>query len=419
MKKILLICYSFPPNPGIGGRRWAKFTKYLAQQGYEVHVVTNKFSAKKKSEWTSDVQHPNIHVHYANVFYPKVYADGPSNLVGKFMYRFWLSFFKLVSKGSLYDRAFFWKKVISRYVTELIKNQQIKNVVVTAPPFRLLYYSAFLKEKHPGLNLILDFRDPWTDNSSFLGFADLSKKRMSFEKEMEAFSISKADMIVSANDYLTKLFQKRYSKQQGKFLTISNGYDPDESTNAVSEHIQKNNTIRFILTGTLYSDLEYIFMPFITYLGRLAKEKPHLYARLRFDFYGNVDENLKRTVKNRDLKNICFHGFKDISTVRRELLNADYAMLFTAPNHASNFNTKFYEYIAAKKPIIHFSNDGEISEFLIENGIGIGVTPTQIEATLNRLFEQIENNNYHYNNSFDSQKFSVKNLLADYVKLFV
>ena len=38
-KKILLICWDFPPNNGIGGRRWAKLIKYLAKSDVECHVM--------------------------------------------------------------------------------------------------------------------------------------------------------------------------------------------------------------------------------------------------------------------------------------------------------------------------------------------------------------------------------------------
>jgi hypothetical protein len=41
-KTILIICYGFPPFPGIGGRRWAKFSKYLSSYGFNINVIASK-----------------------------------------------------------------------------------------------------------------------------------------------------------------------------------------------------------------------------------------------------------------------------------------------------------------------------------------------------------------------------------------
>ena len=41
LKHVLLISYSYPPYPGIGGRRWAKFSKYLSRLGFVIHVIDN------------------------------------------------------------------------------------------------------------------------------------------------------------------------------------------------------------------------------------------------------------------------------------------------------------------------------------------------------------------------------------------
>ena len=68
---ILIICHSFPPNSGIGGRRWAKFAKELAHRGYTVHVIRNSTTARvRTSLWTNDVKNPNIIAHPLPDRYP-------------------------------------------------------------------------------------------------------------------------------------------------------------------------------------------------------------------------------------------------------------------------------------------------------------------------------------------------------------
>jgi hypothetical protein len=38
-KHIILVNYDFPPNKGIGGRRWGKLAKEFAEQNCIVHVI--------------------------------------------------------------------------------------------------------------------------------------------------------------------------------------------------------------------------------------------------------------------------------------------------------------------------------------------------------------------------------------------
>jgi hypothetical protein len=54
-KNILIIC-TFPPAPSIGGRRWAKFSKYLTRAGINVSVFAAKSNKGDKSLWTKDVE---------------------------------------------------------------------------------------------------------------------------------------------------------------------------------------------------------------------------------------------------------------------------------------------------------------------------------------------------------------------------
>ena len=285
MKDILVICYSFPPNVGVGGRRWAKFAKCLAKNNHKIHVISNLNKSSKISEWINDVNNVNIINYSQNVFYPEVFITNPSTIFQKIAYRFWLLFFKIFSKGTFYDRSFFWSKIIQKNAKEIIVKNNIKNVIVTGPPFRLLYFTAKLKEELTDLNLIVDFRDPWTDNTSFLGFDSLSKQRIEFEKKMEAFVIKNANHIISANDYLTEIFRRKYPNDIAKFTTIINGYDKDELyLNDITKESSNTNEINFVLAGTLYSDLEYVVKPFLNYLKNLETTNASFPKKLNFHF---------------------------------------------------------------------------------------------------------------------------------------
>jgi len=86
-KKVAIVCYSFPPFPGVGGRRWAKFAKFLAMDGYEVYAIGAKNIFTEKSEWTKDVDHPGIHYISLPLMYPKVLIKGVKTITDRIIYR--------------------------------------------------------------------------------------------------------------------------------------------------------------------------------------------------------------------------------------------------------------------------------------------------------------------------------------------
>ena len=76
-KKVLIVCYSFPPYPGIGGRRWAKFSKYIKLLGTEVFVISSKNPFNEKSNWTTDIE--GINVTRLPLIYPKALISFPKS----------------------------------------------------------------------------------------------------------------------------------------------------------------------------------------------------------------------------------------------------------------------------------------------------------------------------------------------------
>ena len=68
-KKTLLLCWDFPPNDGIGGRRWAKMAKWLLKSGHEIHVIKSKSKVgNQNSVWLSDVKSDQIHIYEVNTY---------------------------------------------------------------------------------------------------------------------------------------------------------------------------------------------------------------------------------------------------------------------------------------------------------------------------------------------------------------
>lgn len=415
-KEILLICYSFPPHPGIGGRRWAKFAKYLAKDGYTIYVLSAKSFGRESSEWASDVKSPNIKIFQSDTKVPRVFDKPVVSFWNKVTFRWWKYYSKLASKGRIFDKSFFWKRDLLDKAEELIRINAIKNVVCTVPPYRLAYYTAILKDKNPHIRYILDYRDPWTDNRTFHEFSDLNKRRKEYEQKMEYYSIAKADVIISSTEQMT-IWAKQKAIQPEKCITISNGYDfEDVLKDAAAVH---NEKYTILFAGNLYDAVDYVYLPFVEYIKRKEQAAPDFKKKFCFKFYGNIPFKYIKAATDAGISSFEFYGFVPLSQLKEKYLEADAFMMFTAFDHAFAFNTKFYEYVSYRKPILHFSNDGEVSNFIESNQIGVGVSPNSLSQKLSDIFYRMEQRNFIFNPAFDSSAFDIANITAKLKEVFV
>jgi glycosyltransferase involved in cell wall biosynthesis len=416
-RTLLIISYTFPPHPGIGGRRWAKFAKYLALNGYKVHVICAENITNANSLWTNDVLHENIITHTLPVKYPKGLIKTGNDFLSKVKFRFWKIILTFFSAGTVFERTLFWKKQLLKRSIEIIDKNNIKNVVITIPPYRLAYYGVSLKKIRPEINLIADYRDPWTNNLSFHGFKDLSQKRLAFEKKMELEVLNSYDKIVTVAENTTNYLKGQLNKAGGKFYTIPNGFDPNDIKGFPIEKNSKK--ITFIHTGTVYSNLEYIIKPLLSFLVKLKQENNSLYEKLSFEFYGNYGFDLKKEVEENKLTCFSINTPVSLPEAFKKIINSDYCLLFAAPDHGFAFNTKFCEYVGNRKPIILFSNIGDASQFIEVNKIGKCIYPNSLDKDMMTLFNAIETGSFVFNTTFNVHDFSVEKLTDQYQKLFV
>ncbi|MFM7235025.1 MAG: hypothetical protein ACKOZM_10590, partial [Flavobacteriales bacterium] len=155
----LLINYDFPPNPGIGGRRWAKLAKALALEGHHIFVIKAEHPGGiNTSPWTSDTKHPNIHIYDAERVYPKSLSHPEKTLVARAQYKFHHWLLKLKQEGTIYDQSIGWEKNLIPIANQIISANAIDVIIATGAPWNLLVYAAKLKEQFPKCKLLTDYR---------------------------------------------------------------------------------------------------------------------------------------------------------------------------------------------------------------------------------------------------------------------
>lgn len=406
-KRILIVCFRFPPFPGIGGRRWAKFAKKLHQDGHIVEVIAAQNPFSRVSEWEKDIK--GIKVHYLPLLYPSVLLNPPKTVFEKIKYRIALSFIKLITKGNPFDTAVFWKSQLHKKVKELVKEKKIENVIVSVAPFMLGYYSVQLKKDFPNLNVIVDFRDLWTADTANSSFSGLSSARKDFERTAEKVTLKKADTVITVAEKMVKDFKE--ISDHPNYIVIPNGYDEDELI-VNKDHIKKpGDKLNLVFTGTLYPNLENIFFPFIDGLTDLQKTDKMIYDRLNIELVGNIPQQYISYVKEKRISIIKFIPHLSLNKVHEKISSSDACMLFLNDVYSFSLSTKFCEYIAQKKKIIVVSNKGETANYILQNKLGYWIDPAKATQTLKEVFSDFERGELStWNSPYDVSSFSIHHL---------
>lgn len=346
-KRILIVSYTFPPYHGVGGRRWAKFAKYLKKAGHHIQVISAISGTQKNSPWTNDVN--EIPVTFIPSGYPEILSHSPNSIWQKVKYRFWLFVVKNVTKGNYYDRAIFMQKRIQKAVSSELQ-RGYDHIYVTCAPFHLAFHLVLVMEQFPKVKWSVDFRDPWTTNETSYGFPLLSRKRKRFEKLAERLVVRSFDEVISVAEPMTEYFQTLDPKYPEKFKTILNGFDPEDFPESPKRR-KDPNQIKLIFAGSLYSKAKQAYDVFVKAINHIKKTDPPLYQKLHISFIGTEPRKLS-ALKHPNLEVLPYMPFE---AIRKKLVEADFGLLFLTPDLDWSFSSKFTDYVGARLPIIVFS----------------------------------------------------------------
>jgi glycosyltransferase involved in cell wall biosynthesis len=406
-RNILLINYGFPPFPGIGGRRWALFAKNLEKSGYHVFVIGASNPFNYNSSWNIGIR--QLSGYYPlNINYPKSLITFPPGLYGKIKYKIGLSLVKFKHRGNPYDRTVFWRSQLQDKIKEIVKQKDIKTIIVSAAPFSLLTHVNELIPDYPKVKFIADIRDPWTTNVNAYGYSGLSKSRFDYELNMEKKCMSNYNLILTVNSTLTSYFQQLYPMHN--CVTLPNGFEEDffhTGTNLIKLESEKVN---IVFTGSFYDNAFYLFRNLIDTISQLKNN-----SRVKFYFIGSNFESLVKYVSNSNVKDL-FYFDKVASSAEVDLVlqQATYSMLFLTDDINYSLSTKFCEYIKHRKPILLFSKEGFTSNYIIDNDLGWHVTDDNINQVLDQIISGPEK---VFPNNFDVNQFSVGKITEDLINL--
>lgn len=368
--KVLIICWSFPPNPGIGGRRWAKFAKYLQLEGYEVYVIKSSNLTSDISTWSLDVDQGRLKVYELK---PQRYAQwliGGTSVLQKIQHRIARFILYRTTKGTIYDAALGVENETVQLIDKVISEHSITKVIATGAPFNLLYYTAKAICKYKNIISIADYRDPWIDAENY-GMKNLNPKRMKFEQEKQNKILETFSYITAPYSFLIQQIRNTYTANAdhiAEFVELSHAYDSD-SYKDIIPGTTATNKFTIAYGGTMYIGIEK-YLNILSEAASVFNEKNKT-IKLEINFY--TENHLDYLGKFQEI-NFYPRLKKDFFKM---LNSADMLVILCAEHNKNYKTTKYFEYLPLEKPLLFIGPDGFVSQTIENEKTGIVLRTTE------------------------------------------
>lgn len=379
--RVLLVAYHFPPDRAVGALRAAKIADAFRERGHSVHVI----SARLPSE--ADGTRPGPEGTTIRTVRP---LPGP---------RQWWAWLKRKRSGepdataaqatspAPQPRAPWWRRwllsmiwtpddrkgfILPALLVSLPEAWKADLIYSTAPPFSD-HLLGLLLRWFSWKPLVVEFRDPWTDNS---WKPENARSRFSeaIERWMERRSLGAAHRIVCVSDGIARLLARRLGEaERGKLLVVRNGIDELLPPRGPRETA---GPIRIVHIGTFYFNRDP--MPFLRALAALHQQgtsplELHLVGRGRW-YRGNSIEDAAAQLGLGEV--VRFQDWVEREESQRITRSAD-LLLLLAQGQPAQIPNKLYEYLGTRIPILAFADaEGESAHMLQTVGGHVVVSGT-------------------------------------------
>jgi glycosyltransferase involved in cell wall biosynthesis len=389
--RILIVAYAFPPSAEVGQNRIVRFCKYLPEFGIQPVVLTVESRFYNKPDYTAFVP-PGVRVirteqHATPLNWYASWKSRNKSLSSNHKDTNFQSQMRapplpnrwrrhLLSSLSIPDEHWGWYFPAKRVGRQLLQAEKFDLLLSTAPPFTDHLIAHGLKKKCQ-IPWIIDFRDPWVDNSSLILTQPTWRRRL--DRLMEASVVKSSDLVICNTNSQREVMSRRYNKLPAKkFVALTNGFDDDEIPSNVS--LKKNKPLLCLHLGNVYGDRR--IDTFCASLSALVKNQKLSPEAIKVMFVGHtVASQIEacRQVSSELLDRgiIEFHERMDKSEANRLLWQADLLLIFQG-QAATQIPFKFYEYLPTGKPIFAVTTAGALNKVMEQTGAGICVEQDDI-----------------------------------------
>jgi glycosyltransferase involved in cell wall biosynthesis len=343
MRRVLMVCYYFPPLGGIGSLRALKFGTYLPEFGWEPTVLAPRNGAYFRDPTLIFPEGKVIRTASLEISRWGKRAVGSTSgdtapaAVGPRLRQVR----DFVRRWVYYpDPQVGWYPFAVHSARRALREKKFDAIFSSSFPITAHLIAGRL-QRDSGLPWLAEFRDPW---SEFLGEQD---PRAPAARQLEATIVRDARTVVVPSAEWAELFR---SKGARDVAVITNGFDPQDFGAASSRQ-------KFTIThvGSLYperQDLSTVWAALAVL--RNSGEAPSL--RLRF--VGDIDPRLRAQIAAHNLREVLeVTGFLPYRAVLEEMQRSSVLLLAGARDDRSSLRgwipAKVFEYLATGLPIVY------------------------------------------------------------------
>ncbi len=320
---LLLVSFYFPPFSGVGARRWGFLSRFFAENGYRVAVLTSPLSGRAGAEPTG---HERVSVHVAPP--PRRPPRIP----------------RLPFLGELLA----WQRPFRRSLEQLIRRERPRLLAFTGGPFFSFVLAPGLAKRF-ALPYWLDFRDAW-------GLGSHLPLRFSAQliRFLERRAVAGARLITDVTPEMTALRRAAFPHlPRERFQVLENGYEGDPLVPAPGA--RSSPALRLGIWGKFSP-----YSPAHSFLLPAAVAELTAGFAVEIHHFGSADgeKALAESAARLGLeKSLVFHGTSEYEAGIAQLAAMDVMVL----NHRSPLmvGTKVYDAIRLNRPVLAFCQTGD------------------------------------------------------------
>lgn len=385
-RRLLVLCYFYPPLGGGGVHRVLGFTRHLPRHGWNTTVVC----AGEEDYWVIDASLEERIPEATEV----VRVTGGSGLAawlrlrgtqGRRSGREFAALRRLSDWWLLPDSYVGWAKRAERAATALVRRRGTHgpegfDAVLSSSPPDSVHLAARGVKRSTALPWVADFRDPWF---SLVLREPPTAWHRARQQAMETSVLAEADLLLAASATHAAELERRVGSPRLRHLP--NGYEPLESAAEPAATDAERAVFRCVYTGmlTLMPDVGVV----LDALHEMLREHPDARRRLRLTLVGPYDSGYEDRAVALGLTPgiVEFAGPKPHAEARALQRRADLLLLWKPRNLPTMVPGKTYEYLDSGRPILAVLDPADEAARLVARAGAVVVPPGDRRAITGAL----------------------------------